>query len=102
LEKSIFTVPALAVSDDLVNLSCPLGSAPSDRPPPAAGAAADDDAAVELLVAAEALEDWELELLDPPQAATPSASTEAAARSESFDITGSPFSACGGLPVDTR
>jgi hypothetical protein len=88
LVKLIFTVPDLAVRDDLSYLSCPLGLAASDAPPPPAAGAGAEDEAVEVPAPPAALDDWELELLDPPQAATPSASTELAARSESFDITG--------------
>jgi hypothetical protein len=64
--------------------------AASDTPPPpdADAGADDEDEAVEEAPPPAALDDWELELLDPPQAATPSASTELAARSESLDITG--------------
>jgi hypothetical protein len=73
------TLPAFAVSDELVNLREPLGSAASEivlAPPPPA--AADVDVAglpdVELDVPDAAPLPPLLLLLDPPQAATPRAS----------------------------
>ena len=78
------TLPAFAVSDELVNLRAPLGSAASEivlAPPPAGAADVDEDAAD---VDVAGLADVELDagdaaallllLLDPPHAATPMAS----------------------------
>jgi hypothetical protein len=76
------TLPAFAVSDELVNLSEPLGSAESEivlAPPPPADVdeeAADVDVAGLLDVELDAADDAAplLLLLDPPQAAIPRAS----------------------------
>jgi hypothetical protein len=79
LEKWTVTFPAFAVSELFVNFNCPLGSAASlsvlDPPAPPACEVVVEAGAAELLEdvgAAELLED-ELDLLDPPQPAAPSA-----------------------------
>jgi hypothetical protein len=84
-EKTIVTLPALALSELFVNLSCPLGSAASVNAPPAgAGAdeaeadvdaldAVEDDAGAELALLALVL----LLLLELPQAAIPRTSATA-------------------------
>ena len=82
--KLTVTLPAFALSDDLVNLSAPLGSADWVRvlpPPPPAGAAlleaelAAEVAALAVVdVAGEEAGALLLLLLEPPHAARPSAS----------------------------
>jgi hypothetical protein len=83
-------LPAFAVSDDFTNFREPLGSAASEivpaPPPPPAGAAEVDDEAADVEVAGLP-DDVELDaadaapllllLLDPPQAASPTASDRA-------------------------
>jgi hypothetical protein len=87
LSKLIVTFPAFAVREEFVNFSAPLGSAACVRVlPPDAGAADDADDAADVEVAG--LLEAELAgaddvpllllLLDPPHAASPSASEAAA------------------------
>ena len=73
------TLPAVAVSDVLVNFNAPLGSAASDSDEPVlAGGAAVVGLEEEGVEAADAVDkDVELVLLEPPHAATPSASAMA-------------------------